>query len=130
MFKKNKRVGRGVGSGRGRSAGRGSKGQRSRSGAKSRVRFEGGQTPFILRLPKQRGFHHLRVKPIALTTEKLNQLYKNDERITLDSLKNKNIINPSVDKVKIIGSETLRAKIENDPRILLSRRHKTGNEVS
>ncbi len=50
-----KRVGRGPGSGHGKTATRGHKGQKSRSGFSRRPGFEGGQMPFIRRLPK-RGF--------------------------------------------------------------------------
>ena len=50
-----KRVGRGPGSGIGRSCGSGVKGQGTRSGGNVRARFEGGQMPITMRLPK-RGF--------------------------------------------------------------------------
>ena len=46
-------MGRGPGSGRGKTAGRGMKGQNSRSGGGVRLGFEGGQTPFHLRIPKR-----------------------------------------------------------------------------
>lgn len=49
------RVGRGPGSGRGKTCGRGHKGQGQRNRKRVRVGFEGGQTPFYLRVPK-RGF--------------------------------------------------------------------------
>ena len=49
------RVGRGPGSGRGKTCGRGHKGQGQRDKKAIRVGFEGGQTPFYLRVPK-RGF--------------------------------------------------------------------------
>ena len=51
------RVGRGPGSGRGKTCGRGHKGQGQRNKAAIRVGFEGGQTPFYLRVPK-RGFRN------------------------------------------------------------------------
>ena len=54
--KPRKRVGRGEGSGTGKTAGRGQKGYGSRSGAKDRPRFEGGQMPIHMRLPKLKGF--------------------------------------------------------------------------
>src|SRR5437868_15152117 len=54
-LKARKRVGRGEGSGLGKTAGRGQKGWGSRSGAKRRARFEGGQNPTHMRLPKLRG---------------------------------------------------------------------------
>ena len=46
------RVGRGPGSRRGKTCGRGHKGQGQRNKAAIRVGFEGGQTPFYLRVPK------------------------------------------------------------------------------
>jgi len=53
--KKEKRVGRGIGSGHGKTACKGSKGQNSRSGRGTKAGFEGGQMPLQRRLPK-RGF--------------------------------------------------------------------------
>src|SRR4030095_11166801 len=55
--RKNKRVGRGIGSGHGKTATRGYKGQKSRSGSSIRPGFEGGQMPLHRRLPK-RGFNN------------------------------------------------------------------------
>ena len=46
------RVGRGPGSGRGKTCGRGHKGQGQRNKKRIRLGFEGGQTPFYLRVPK------------------------------------------------------------------------------
>src|SRR5512135_3499514 len=56
--KKNKRVGRGMGSGHGKTSARGYKGQLSRSGSSMRPGFEGGQMPLHRRLPK-RGFNNI-----------------------------------------------------------------------
>lgn len=54
--KKSKRVGRGYGSGRGgHTSSRGSKGQRARVGRGIPLWFEGGQLPFVKRLPYLRG---------------------------------------------------------------------------
>ena len=55
--KPRRRVGRGLGSGRGTTAGRGTKGQKARSGGQVHPRFEGGQLPIVLRLPRKRGGH-------------------------------------------------------------------------
>ncbi len=55
--KNRKRVGRGDASGWGRCAGRGDKGAGQRSGHTHRLHFEGGQIPFLRRLPK-RGFNN------------------------------------------------------------------------
>jgi large subunit ribosomal protein L15 len=54
--KKNKRIGRGVGSGHGKTSGKGHKGQKARAGGnKPRVGFEGGQMPLFRRIAR-RGF--------------------------------------------------------------------------
>ena len=49
--KKNKRLGRGVGSGHGKTAGKGTKGQKARAGGGVRLGFEGGQMPLFRGLP-------------------------------------------------------------------------------
>ena len=63
--RKNKRVGRGIGSGHGKTATRGYKGQKSRSGTSVRAGFEGGQMPLHRRLPK-RGFTNIFRKEYAI----------------------------------------------------------------
>ena len=63
--RKNKRVGRGIGSGHGKTATRGYNGQMSRSGTTVRPGFEGGQMPLYRRLPK-RGFHNIFRKEYAV----------------------------------------------------------------
>ena len=50
-------MGRGPGSGRGKTCGRGHKGQGQRNKSAVRVGFEGGQTPFYIRVPKH-GFYN------------------------------------------------------------------------
>jgi large subunit ribosomal protein L15 len=57
--KDRKRVGRGNGSGHGTFSGRGSKGQKARAGGAVNPRFEGGQMPMVLRLPRKRGFTNI-----------------------------------------------------------------------
>lgn len=81
--RKRKRVGRGSGSGHGKTSGRGHKGQKSRQGNKGLKGkgFEGGQTPFYLRVPKV-GFKSPQQKnmeqPKALNLSKLLQFLKQD----------------------------------------------------
>ncbi len=55
---KKTRVGRGIAAGKGKTAGRGTKGQKSRAGGSIPARFEGGQTPLHIRIPKLRGFRN------------------------------------------------------------------------
>ncbi len=65
QVKKQRRIGRGMGSGRGKTAGRGQKGQRSVSGYSMMRGFEGGQMPLHRRLPK-RGFRNIFRKEYAV----------------------------------------------------------------
>ena len=64
--KPRKRVGRGHGSGMGKTSGRGHNGYNSRSGAKERHRFEGGQMPTHMRLPKLKGPHMKKSMPFEM----------------------------------------------------------------
>lgn len=63
-LKRRKIVGRGNGSGHGRTSTRGHKGQKARAGRSVRRGFEGGQMPFVRRLPK-RGFHNIFATDVA-----------------------------------------------------------------
>jgi large subunit ribosomal protein L15 len=51
--KKEKRIGRGIGSGHGKTSTKGHKGQGARSGGTKAPGFEGGQNPIIRRAPKR-----------------------------------------------------------------------------
>ena len=55
-----KRVGRGISAGKGKTAGRGTKGYGARAGSGGRLYREGGQLPFVRRLPFKRGFTNIR----------------------------------------------------------------------
>lgn len=60
--KRRKRVARGHGGQGHKTAGRGTKGQKSRAGGGVPAWFEGGQTPFVRRLPHRRGFSNARFR--------------------------------------------------------------------
>lgn len=110
--KSNKRLGRGIGSGKGgHTSSRGQKGQRSRQGANIPLWFEGGQLPFIKRLPMLRGKHRLNVvRPTAeVTLAEINAMKA--EVITLDTLKLEKVISPRMNKAKIINSGKLSRKV-------------------
>jgi len=109
------RVGRGIGSGKGKTSGRGVKGQKSRSGVAIKS-FEGGQMPLYRRLPK-RGFNTIKKEKIArLNLNKIQSLIENkkinqDSKIDIQVLKKAKIINKSYNKIKILGSGEVKAKI-------------------
>jgi len=95
-----KRIGRGTGAGTGKTAGRGTKGQNSRSGGKRRPGFEGGQTPFVLRIPKRRGFKS-RVKKETITLETLKTI--KEDVVDKKLLKKYGIIRNVKSRVKLVG---------------------------
>jgi large subunit ribosomal protein L15 len=103
-----KRVGRGSGSGLGKTSGYGHKGQSARSGVP--LNMCGGQTPLSRRLPK-RGFTH-RKDPLHFTinTKRILELVKNQKintSLSLQLLKDLNIIHKSAKSCKIIGNDNI-----------------------
>ena len=69
--RRRKRVGRGIGGKGGKTAGRGTKGQTARGTIPAR--FEGGQMPLHMRMPKLRGFNNpFRVEYHALNLDALD----------------------------------------------------------
>ena len=78
--KARRRVGRGQGSGSGKTSGRGQKGAGARAGAKRKARFEGGQTPILMRFPRLPGFNNPRtsVRFEPINVEDLNVFAEGD----------------------------------------------------
>jgi len=110
QVKKQRRVGRGMGSGRSKTAGRGMKGQKSISGYGHMRGFEGGQMPMHRRLPK-RGFSNARFKKhLAIvnvsTLEKLE-----GDTFTPESLMASGVIKKLGDGLKVLGNGELTRKI-------------------
>ena len=109
------RVGRGIGSGKGKTSGRGVKGQKSRSGVAIKS-FEGGQMPLYRRLPK-RGFNPIMRENIAILNLDKIQSYidkksiKSTETINSNLLKKLKLINKNSNKLKILGSGSVKDKI-------------------
>ena len=109
------RVGRGIGSGKGKTSGRGVKGQKSRSGVAIKS-FEGGQMPLYRRLPK-RGFNPIKKEKIAkINLNKIQDLIDKkiinpDEIINIEILKEKNILNKTYSKFKVLGLGEIKNKI-------------------
>lgn len=126
--KREKRVGRGLGSGHGKTAGKGSKGQQARSGGGKGGGFEGGQMPLYRRLPK-RGFLPFGGKTeYAIVNVKTLGTFAAGSVVDPDSLVAARLIKHGHrDRVKILGggdvehaltvrvhavSESAKAKIE------------------
>ena len=103
-----KRVGRGDGSGHGTYSCRGLKGQKSRSGPGIGLRFEGGQTPLVKRLPHKRGFTN--IFKIYYTLVKLQRLevFDQNTEITSQTLLDAGLISSLKKPVKVLGDGELQ----------------------
>jgi large subunit ribosomal protein L15 len=108
--KKRKIVGRGRGSGHGKTCGRGRAGYKSRSGSGGKSLYEGGQTPFFIRLPK-RGFNNKWRKNYAIiNVEDLNR-FNDAEEVTPERFIQAGLIKKVGDGVKVLGDGELRRKL-------------------
>lgn len=105
--RKNKRVGRGIGSGHGKTAARGYKGQKSRSGTSIRPGFEGGQMPLHRRLPK-RGFNNVFRKEYTIVNLDTLAQFEPGASVAPETLLEKGIVKKLRDGIKILGNGELK----------------------
>ncbi|WP_156252140.1 50S ribosomal protein L15 [Pseudactinotalea terrae] len=104
------RVGRGEGGKGGKTAGRGTKGTKARYQVPAR--FEGGQTPLHMRLPKLRGFKNaFRVSYQVVNLDKLSELYPDGGTVTVEDLVSKGAVRAG-HKVKVLGTGDLSVKLD------------------
>ena len=104
------RVGRGMGSGKGKTCGKGHKGQMARKGHKHKEGHEGGQMPFIRRVPK-RGFNNInRCEYVPVNVAALDQLSDGTE-VTIDVLEAAGLATGARQGVKILGMGELSKKL-------------------
>ena len=95
------RVGRGEGS-KGKTAGRGTKGTKARYQVPAR--FEGGQMPLHMRLPKLRGFKNpFRTEYQVVNLDRLSALFPDGGEVDPDVLASKGAVRRG-QLVKILGS--------------------------
>tara|TARA_B100001123_G_scaffold434560_2_gene561313 strand:- start:3026 stop:3532 length:507 start_codon:yes stop_codon:yes gene_type:complete len=111
--KRRKRVGRGHGSSRGKTSTRGHKGQGSRAGSSTRATFEGGQMPYIRRLPK-RGFNNARFRNeyVPVNLSDLEKSYESGATVDVASLKSAGLANGGGKVlIKILGRGHISKKL-------------------
>jgi large subunit ribosomal protein L15 len=102
------RVGRGGGS-KGKTAGRGTKGSKARNQIPER--FEGGQMPLHMRLPKLRGFTNpFRVEYQVVNLDRLAALYPQGGDVTVEDLVAKGAVRDGR-PVKVLGTGALDVKV-------------------
>lgn len=103
------RVGRGEGS-KGKTAGRGTKGTKARYQVPAR--FEGGQMPLHMRLPKLRGFTNpFRVEYQIVNLDKLGALYPSGGEVTVEDLVAKGAVRKN-QPVKVLGTGELTVALQ------------------
>jgi len=109
--RKNKRLGRGVGSGHGKTSGKGHKGQKARAGGGVRLGFEGGQMPLFRRIAR-RGFSNYPFKKIfqVVNVAVLNR-FADGATVTVASLQALGLARKKRVSVKILGAGELTKKV-------------------
>ncbi len=103
------RVGRGEAS-KGKTAGRGTKGTKARYQVPQR--FEGGQMPLHMRMPKLRGFRNpFRVEFQVVNLDKISELFPEGGEVTVEALVAKGAVRKG-QPVKVLGNGDITVKLE------------------
>ena len=103
------RVGRGEGS-KGKTAGRGTKGTKARYQVPDR--FEGGQTPLHMRLPKLRGFTNpFKTEYQVVNLDRIAALFPEGGQVGVDELVAKGAVRGG-HPVKVLGSGEISVKVD------------------
>ncbi len=106
-----RRVGRGNGSGHGTFSGRGCKGQKARTGGLRRPGFEGGQTPYAMRMPKLKGFRNPRhIQYQVVNIDQLN-VFEDNSTVKKENLLAKNIISKKTMPVKLLSRGEMKKTV-------------------
>ena len=103
-----KRIGRGDGSGHGTYSCRGLKGQKSRAGPGIALRFEGGQTPLVKRLPGRRGFTNIFKTDYAIVNVQQLNIFDQESEVTPQKLVEAGLISSLKKPIKILGDGELQ----------------------
>jgi large subunit ribosomal protein L15 len=104
------RVGRGRAGARGKTAGRGTKGSKARGTVSAR--FEGGQMPLHMRLPKLKGFKNpFRVEYQVVNLARLSALFPEGGSVNIDDLVDKGAVRAGR-PVKILGTGEVSAALQ------------------
>lgn len=110
--KKSKRLGRGNASGKGTYAGKGIKGQTARSGGKRRPGFEGGQMPFIRKMPKLKGFRNINQVTFQVVNVADLNTFEDNDVVDVVSLYDRKLISSNTKPVKVLGDGELTKKLQ------------------
>ncbi|MBU1152085.1 50S ribosomal protein L15 [Patescibacteria group bacterium] len=123
---KRKRVGRGNASGHGTYSCRGMKGQSSRAGGRRRPGFEGGQTPYLRKMPKLKGFKN----PNYIDYQIINigdlNVFSDNDKVNKESLLEKKLICKKSQPIKLLAGKgelekTLEIEVDKASRIAIEK---------
>jgi large subunit ribosomal protein L15 len=104
------RVGRGEGGRRGKTAGRGTKGAKARN--QIPARFEGGQLPIHMRLPKMGGFTSpFKVRYQVVNLEQIAELYPDGGEVSVETLADKGAVRRK-QPVKVLGTGEIPVAVQ------------------
>jgi large subunit ribosomal protein L15 len=104
------RVGRGRAGAKGKTAGRGTKGSKARGTVSAR--FEGGQMPLHMRLPKLKGFKNpFRVEYQVVNLDRLAALYPDGGAVIVEDLVAKGVVRAGR-PVKVLGTGELSVSLQ------------------
>ncbi len=113
--KNKRRIGRGQGSGRGGTSTRGHKGHRARSGFGQIPNFEGGQMPFVRRVPKFGFTNPFRVEYQTVNVSRLQELadagHLVDGVVSPEALHALGVLSKRNVPFKVLGNGDLSAKL-------------------
>ena len=103
------RVGRGEGS-KGKTAGRGTKGTKARYQVPAR--FEGGQMPLHMRLPKLKGFKNpFKVDFQVVNLDRINELFPEGGSVGVEDLVSKGAVRDGL-PVKVLGQGDISVAVQ------------------
>ena len=100
-----KRIGRGNGSGTGTYSGRGVKGQKARTGGRRRPGFEGGQTPYLRKMPKLKGFKNPNYVDYQIVNVGDLNIFESGATIKKEDLLAKNLISKKTKPIKLLAGK-------------------------
>ncbi len=110
--RRRRRVARGNSGRGGTYAGRGRKGQGARSGEGRRPYFEGGQLPFVRRLPFRRGFKRLfKVVYSPVNLDDLDARFSSGADVTVEALVEAGLLRSVDEPYKVLAQGEVKKKL-------------------
>ena len=116
--RRRRRVGRGNAGRAGTYAGRGRKGQKARSGGVKGPYFEGGQLPFVRRVPFRRGFTNIfRLEYTPVGLDEIDARFDAGASVTPEALTDAGLLRRADEPYKVLANGALtKALVVHAPR--------------